>query len=42
MGKIIHWVGISEVPLMVKTKLNTTSEGAPGIELTIQDILSIY
>lgn len=42
MGKIIHWVGISEVPLMEKTKQNTDSEGALGIELSIQDILSVY
>lgn len=42
MEKIIRWVGISEVPLMVKTKRNNASEGAPGIELSIQDILSIH
>lgn len=39
MGKIIHWVGISKVLLSLKTKQNTDSEGAPEIELSIQDIL---
>lgn len=42
MGNIIHWVGISEVPLMIETKQNSDSEGALGIELSIQDILLIY